>query len=92
MKTIFRYRLDITDAPFVSMPLGARVLPAPPNSRNSDYIEIWAEVDTTQPLERRDFRIVGTGSPLPDDCGDFVGTVMTHGGSLVWHIFEAKEQ
>lgn len=89
MKTIYRYELPITaQLVSVDMPLGARVLPAPRCSRLRDRIEIWAEVDTSQPTERRSFCLVGTGSLLPPDHGTFVGTVMTHDGACVWHIYE----
>lgn len=89
MKTIYRYQIPITDRPTLSMPAGAHILPAPPGERNDGSdIEIWAEVDTTRPLEPRGFTIVGTGNPMPDEHGAFVGTVVTHGGQFVWHIFE----
>lgn len=73
----------------IEMPVGARVLPAPPSTRNRVAIEIWAEVDADAPRENRGFRVVGTGQSIPGDCGEFVGTVVTHGGEFVWHVFEA---
>lgn len=89
MRTIHRYQLPITDCPSLDMPAGAEVLPAPPGERNrGDQIELWARVDTDEPFETRSFRIVGTGNPMPGDCGSFVGTVITHAGALVWHVFE----
>lgn len=89
MKTIYRYELELTDRPILHMPLGAEILDAPPNPRSQNRIEIWARVDNTQPLETREFMIIGTGNWMPDTCGRFIGTVVTHGGSAVWHIFEA---
>lgn len=95
MKTIHRYELKITDRPKVAMPLGAEVLSAPPDPRShrpiESRIEIWARVDDTQPLETREFLIIGTGNYVPDDCGPFIGTVITHGGTGVWHVFEVAE-
>lgn len=92
MKTIHRYQLPITDSPVISMPTGAQVLAAPPDARNSHgrTVEIWAVVDPDQDHEDRAFRVVGTGNPLPDDCGRFIGTVITHGNAALWHIFEAE--
>lgn len=89
MRSIYRYELRITDRASVGMPAGAKVLPHPPSRWDVDGVEIWAEVDPDAPLEPREFRIVGTGHPIPDDCGRFVGTVWTHAGRYVWHIFEA---
>lgn len=88
MKTIHRYELPIMDRVPLSMPAGALVLPSPPNPRTNTAIEIWAEVGTDQPPELREFRIIGTGNPVPDDCAQFVGTVFTHGGQSAWHVFE----
>ena len=73
------------------MPIGALVLSSPPAPRHPDCIEIWAEVDTEAHMEMREFRVVGTGNPMPGDCGTFVGTVITNDGFLVWHVFEAAE-
>lgn len=92
MSTIYRYQLAITDCPMVDMPAGATVLPLPPSVRNQDHIEVWAQVDTDKPPVARGFRVIGTGNPMPDDCGPFVGTVVTHGGQFVWHLFEAVPQ
>lgn len=90
MKTIWRFQLPITDQCQIDMPRGAYVLPAPPGDRNTgDTVEVWAEVDTQAPPEPRGFRVVGTGNPMPEDCGAFIGTVITHAGLLVWHIYEA---
>ena len=86
---IWRFELPITDRPRIEMPRGARVLPAPPNVRNRDTIEFWSEVDPDAPMEVREFRVVGTGNPMPDDCGPFIGTVITHVGMFVWHVYEA---
>lgn len=33
--------------------------------------------------------IVGTGHPIPDDTGDFVGTAVTPSG-FVWHVYARK--
>lgn len=96
MKTIYRYQLSIVDRQRLLLPVGARVLPAPPNPRWHDdtpdteprVIEIWAQVDSDAPVEPREFLIVSTGNPLPGDCGEFIGTVMAHDGIPVWHIFE----
>lgn len=89
MKTIYRYQLAITDRPVVDMPGGAVVLPVPPSVRNQDRIEVWALVDTERPPVARGFLVVGTGHPMPEVHGPFLGTVVTHGGAFVWHVFEA---
>lgn len=90
---IWGYDLPITGRPRLALPEGARVLSVGPPRDGRDVLDLWVAVDprndTLMGRVPRDFRVVGTGHPLPDDCGPFVGTVPTHGGLLVWHVFEA---
>lgn len=86
-ETVDRYRLPITDHVTVRLPDGSRVLSVGPPRDGRDALDLWARVDPTSPLRAYRFWIVGTGHPLPDRAGRFVGTAVTHGGSLVWHVF-----
>jgi hypothetical protein len=90
---IWRFALPLIDAPTLHLPAGARVLsvgPARgPEMYSNDGLDVWALVDPTATREPRSFRVVGTGNPMPTDAGKFVGTVPSHGGSLIWHVFEA---
>jgi len=89
-RRIFRYRLAITDAPTVIMLTGAEVLSVGPPRDSTDQLDPWAIVDALVGTEEvREFRIVGTGHQMPDDCGRFIGTVPTHESKLIWHVFEA---
>ena len=89
-RRIFRYRLPITDAPALHLPAGAEVLSVGPPRDGSDQLDLWAVIDASHLgfEEYRHFRVVGTGNPMPDDCGRFIGTVPTHAGTLIWHVFE----
>ena len=88
-RRIFRYRLPLTDRPVVTLPTDAEVLSVGPPRDGSDHLDLWAVVDADMPTEQdRKFRIVVTGNPMSDDCGRFIGTVPTHGGALIWHVFE----
>ena len=51
---------------------------------------IWARVNPDAPKERKRIRIFGTGHPIPDDLGDYVGTFMMKDGALVFHLYEAE--
>lgn len=91
---IFRYPIEITGTPHALMPASARVLSVAgernPGEMGELNLDVWALVapsDTN--VVKREFRIVGTGHPVPTDCGRFIGTVLTHRGALVWHVFEA---
>jgi hypothetical protein len=81
--SIWKYPLS-RDGWHGSVPVGARFLSA--QVQHSDIV-VWALVDTTAPVETRKFRILGTGFPLEGEPGEYVGTVQTHNGHFVWHIF-----
>lgn len=91
-ETIWRYLLPLTDEPVVRMPARSRVLSVGPPRSGDSHLDLWALVDPTAADEGREFRIVGTGNPMPTDCGRFVGTTYSHGGALIWHVFEAKAE
>lgn len=87
MERIFKYALEITDEQILYLPTGSKILSA---------IEQWDEVvlyaivdDEIKETTGHVIKIVGTGHPFPE-CREhfFLGTVSTHNGSLVWHIFE----
>jgi hypothetical protein len=88
-RRVFRYALPIADAPGLMVPAAAEILSVGPPRDDSDRLDMWALVNVDHLEEWREFRVVGTGNPMPDDCGRFVGTVTTHGGALIWHVFEA---
>lgn len=55
-----------------------------------ERICVWAEVFPTNKLEKRYFAIYANGQdiPIPQSKRHFAGTVLMHGGSLVFHVFE----
>jgi hypothetical protein len=58
-------------------------------ARQPDMVELWTVVngDNNGVIERQ-FRVFGTGHPLPDEPMRHVGTTVAAGGALVWHCFE----
>lgn len=83
MKTIFKY--DISENTGVLMPEGAQVLTVQMQRTSAC---VWAVVDPNAPMVLRRFVLYGTGHPLPDEPGTYVGTFQVAGGSLVWHLFD----
>lgn len=88
MKTIHKYPIpEITREPAINMPRGAQVL--------SFQVQrgepcIWALVDTDEPVEAKEFYLVGTGHPFafnPDHLR-FIGTGQLMNGDLLLHLFE----
>jgi hypothetical protein len=49
---------------------------------------MWALVNPNNETEYRRFYIYGTGHPMPDKLGDFIGTFQLHDGALIFHLFE----
>lgn len=85
MKTIYKFHLFIDDDANIVMPVGAQIIAV---QGQWDSPQLWAMVDTNAPEEVRTFCVYGTGHPLPEDPGTYIGTVQTHGGRFVWHVFE----
>lgn len=80
---IWKYKLEIVDLQAINMPVGASVLSV---HRQGPDLCMWAMVDTSEPMQGRQFEVIGTGNPINPAQRLFVGTVVV--GSLVWHVFE----
>ena len=53
-----------------------------------DYC-IWAQLDPTARHVLRRFCVYATGETMEENSKrKFVGTFLSHGGALVWHVFE----
>lgn len=90
--SIFKYGLDIADEVVIQMPKGAIIRHVGEQPMSKDNVQIWAQVDRREPLVPRTIRVFGTGHDLPNDPGTYIGTVITRGGMLVWHLYDAGEQ
>lgn len=83
---IWKFPLHLTDRQCVSMPIGAKILSA---QVQHGAVTLWAMCDESRQDKRlRTILVIGTGHPVPDDCGSFLGTVQFSGGGLVFHVFE----
>jgi hypothetical protein len=83
-KAIWKFQVD-PETP-IPMPEGAVILSV---GVQNDSVFVWAMVDPSSPSEIRYINGYATGASLPDDPGIFIGTVMLHGGRLVFHFFDA---
>lgn len=82
---IWKYTLIVVDRQTLFLPEGARILTV----QMQDYApQLWAIVDESEPSEPREIAIYGTGNPMPDEPGIYIGTFQMHDGALVWHVFE----
>lgn len=76
LTTAFEHDLDL--------PTGAQLLTL---QLQGDNPTLWFLCDANAPVIRRRLVIYGTGWPLPDSPGQYLGTFQA--GALVWHVFEA---
>ena len=82
MKTIYKYELNITDRQRLSLFQHANFLDF--QCQNNEIV-FWMEVDPNDLIIERDFYIVGTGNPLPEEANYYLQTVQV--GEYVWHIY-----
>lgn len=95
---VWRFALPLTDRTILQMPRGARTLSVGPFRQSAGDgmyyenppLDLWALVHPEADLTPREFLVVGTGNPLPPDVRNYVGTTYSHGGSLIWHVFEGS--
>ena len=88
-KTVYKFTLEFTDVQDIKMQKGAKILSV---GVQRGIVCIWALVEPNAQKENRRFAIVGTGCEmtLNQYFGKFIGTVLTEGDALVWHIFETE--
>lgn len=91
MKAIYKYPVTVTDHALLLAPPGAKILTvaAPPEDPGvTGWFYVWAEVDPDLEPVAQELRVYGTGHPMPDDPGRYLGTVFCAGGALIWHVYE----
>lgn len=82
--TVWKFVIADPDTP-VTMPVGAEILHV---AAQHAVVCVWALVDPKAPHEERRLVVAGTGHPIPAERGRFLGTVLLHGGALVFHIWD----
>lgn len=78
MITVYKYGEGV-----VNMPKGAIVRKA---AMQNGRVTLWAEVDTSQPLEARTFVTYGTGWEIDEEKRCYIDTIFD--GPFVWHVYE----
>lgn len=89
MKRIFKYPIKIENESQLIIPVEAKILSV---MEQNGGIVLYATVNTgisESPTKIISIRVRGTGHIIDFDLDDFefLGTVSTHGGQLMWHIF-----
>ncbi len=84
-KTIWKYPASPGGPWTQMMPAGAEVLSV---QVQRSQVVMWVLVDANRPEEAREFTAYGTGHPMPDNPGKFIGTFQLASGDLIFHLFE----
>ena len=88
MKTIWKYKLEVTDSQTIEVPKGGKILCV----QTQDGIPfLWIEVDSDLPSVPRYFEIFGTGHEIRYDMAvqrEYIGTFQMRSGTLVFHVYE----
>lgn len=88
-KTIWKFELGPWET-VVSLPKGSKILHI---GNQFNGICIWVLVDKyVKEFEKVTFTAYGTGFELPDDPGEYLGTVPLQDGIFIWHVFRKKEK
>ena len=82
---IWKWELKITDLQTVDMPRDAKIMSV---QMQSGKLCLWAMCWPINPTRPRNIAIYGTGNPVPNDPGEYIGTAQQHDGALVWHVFD----
>ena len=104
MKTIYKYEIPIQDHFTLELPRNAEILTVQTQKVKVEELYekherpfIWALVDIdsnkTMILEKRYFRVSGTGHDLTEDyckIKEYIGTFQIKQHDLVFHLFELK--
>ena len=86
MKTIWKVNFQIADVAYFKAPPDAEMLSV---QMQRNEAMLWFLCSPHLGSVTHTIRVFGTGQPVPDnDCLKYIGTVQTHGGQLVWHIFK----
>ena len=83
---IWKYTIEVANHQELALHSEAKILAV---QMQGGECRLWALVDETKKdMATRRIAIYGTGHPIPDDPGNYIGTFQIMGGDLVFHAFE----
>lgn len=91
---IWKYTLTIKDRQTIYVPRGAKLLTVqmqPALNVLGEQPQLWLLCDETADKEARELAIYGTGNPITSNPGSYIATFQSHGGTMVWHLFELSD-
>jgi hypothetical protein len=89
IQSVYKYLFEVQDEFEIEMPENAKLLSV---QTQKGIPCLWAlGVNTSVPLEKRKFRLAGTGHPILSDGKieyKFIGTFQLYDGDFIGHLFE----
>lgn len=85
---VWKWKLKTTDLQTVFVPEGTKLLSV---QVQRSEVCLWGLCDEKAPEEARQIAIYGTGNPIPDEPGQYIGTFQALEGLLVFHVFEVTK-
>lgn len=85
--TIWKYELNKNDTTVLRIPKKNKVISV---ANQGNKLVLYAIVDPTSQIEAVIIDVIPTGELLNDNVfnTEFIGTVSTHDGDLIWHVFK----
>jgi hypothetical protein len=84
-RRIWKFPLRLVDEQHIEIPMKPEFLSV---QYQGNQLVLWAMVEPENAKRLHRILILGTGNPMPDDFGYYIGTVQQPGVPLVWHVFE----
>ena len=81
---IWKWTLPTLGYDVIEIPHGAKMLTV---QMQHGEPQLWALVDEEMYKDRVQIAVYGTGNPIPDNPGEYIGTFQLHNGDLVFHVF-----
>uniref|UniRef100_A0AB39CEK9 DUF7352 domain-containing protein n=1 Tax=Pseudomonas phage HRDY3 TaxID=3236930 RepID=A0AB39CEK9_9VIRU len=90
---IGKFHLGITDHQTLEIPAPANIRSVimQPDAFNHENVVLYAEMEKGAEILERKIRMYGTGHEMDDVVGNFIGTVSTEGGQLIWHVYDVTD-
>ena len=86
---VWKFPLKVTDVQEIEIDHSASLLDV---QMQRDQLCLWAICNVNNTAVKRKIFIKGTGHKIDfSEVGKYIGTVQTHGGGLVWHVFADKD-
>lgn len=87
MKAIWKYPLAVVDGIQTrKIPIGATFCHVG-NDPRGPGVAVWFHVDSARSEESRDFMVVGTGHPVPEQS-KYLGSASQNG--FIWHVLQLR--